>query len=186
MSNLRAVCPTAQEQLESCLPNSTRATAKQLPRPPRQQSARKRAPLPKAPEHDRVLPNSARALRAPSNCFRSRARPVCKHFGAPQIARRTACSPQNRQALEVTKAYVLKQAFVAATKWRTGTPSPERGTHSALRYHVKTRSNSFHSTLEPNTEVFNKVSRSLAQFTLVNFFSTLLNKGGSTNCPSAS
>ena len=52
---------------------------------------------------------------------------------------------------------------------------------------VKTRSNSFHSTLEPNTEVFSKVSRSLAQFTLVNSFSTLLNKGGSTcNCPSAS
>ena len=54
-------------------------------------------------------------------------------------------------------------------------------------YCVKTRSNSFHSTLEPNTEVFSKVSRSLAQFTLVNSFSTLLNKGGSTcNCPSAS
>ena len=52
---------------------------------------------------------------------------------------------------------------------------------------VKTRSNSFHSTLEPNTEVFSKVSRSLAQFTLVNSVSTLLNKGGSTcNCPSAS
>ena len=62
-----------------------------------------------------------------------------------------------------------------------------RGTHSALRYHVKTRSNSFHSTLEPNTEVFSKVSRSLAQFTLVNSVSTLLNKGGITcNCPSAS
>ena len=71
--------------------------------------------------------------------------------------------------------------------WRTGTPSPERGTHSALRYHVKTRSNSFHSTLEPNTEVFSKVSRSLAQFTLVNSVSTLLNKGGNTcNCPKAS
>ena len=52
---------------------------------------------------------------------------------------------------------------------------------------VKTRSNSFHSTLEPNTEVFSKVSRSLAQFTLVNSVSTLLNKGGITcNCPSAS
>ena len=49
---------------------------------------------------------------------------------------------------------------------------------------MKTRSNSFHSTLEPNTEVFSKVSRSLAQFTLVNFVSTLLNKGGITcNCP---
>ena len=49
---------------------------------------------------------------------------------------------------------------------------------------VKTRSNSFHSTLEPNTEVFSKVFRSLAQFTLVNSVSTLLNKGGSTcNCP---
>ena len=55
------------------------------------------------------------------------------------------------------------------------------------RLSVKTRSNSFHSTLEPNTEVFSKVSRSLAQFTLVNSVSTLLNKGGSTcNCPSAS
>ena len=43
------------------------------------------------------------------------------------------------------------------------------------------------STLEPNTEVFSKVSRSLAQFTLVNSVSTLLNKGGSTcNCPKAS
>ena len=52
---------------------------------------------------------------------------------------------------------------------------------------VKTRSNSFHSTLEPNTEVFSKVSRSLAQFTLVNSVSTLLNKGGmSCNCPKAS
>ena len=52
---------------------------------------------------------------------------------------------------------------------------------------MKTRSNSFHSTLEPNTEVFSKVSRSLAQFTLVNSVSTLLNKGGSTcNCPNAS
>ena len=52
---------------------------------------------------------------------------------------------------------------------------------------VKTRSNSFHSTLEPNTEVFSKVSRSLAQFTLVNSVSTLLNKGGITcNCPRAS
>ena len=52
---------------------------------------------------------------------------------------------------------------------------------------VKTRSNSFHSTLEPNTEVFSKVSRSLAQFTLVNSVSTLLNKGGITcNCPNAS
>ena len=52
---------------------------------------------------------------------------------------------------------------------------------------VKTRSNSFHSTLEPNTEVFSKVSRSLAQFTLVNSVSTLLNKGGNTcNCPNAS
>ena len=52
---------------------------------------------------------------------------------------------------------------------------------------MKTRSNSFHSTLEPNTEVFSKVSRSLAQFTLVNSVSTLLNKGGSTcNCPKAS
>ena len=52
---------------------------------------------------------------------------------------------------------------------------------------VKTRSNSFHSTLEPNTEVFSKVSRSLAQFTLVNSVSTLLNKGGMTcNCPKAS
>ena len=52
---------------------------------------------------------------------------------------------------------------------------------------VKTRSNSFHSTLEPNTEVFSKVSRSLAQFTLVNSISTLLNKGGmSCNCPKAS
>ena len=52
---------------------------------------------------------------------------------------------------------------------------------------VKTRSNSFHSTLEPNTEVFSKVSRSLAQFTLVNSISTLLNKGGITcNCPKAS
>ena len=52
---------------------------------------------------------------------------------------------------------------------------------------VKTRSNSFHSTLEPNTEVFSKVSRSLAQFTLVNSVSTLLNKGGITcNCPKAS
>ena len=61
------------------------------------------------------------------------------------------------------------------------------GTHSALRYHVKTRSNSFHSTLEPNTEMFSKVSRSLAQFTLVNSVSTLLNKGGmSCNCPKAS
>ena len=52
---------------------------------------------------------------------------------------------------------------------------------------MKTRSNSFHSTLEPNTEVFSKVSRSLAQFTLVNSVSTLLNKGGITcNCPKAS
>ena len=52
---------------------------------------------------------------------------------------------------------------------------------------MKTRSNSFHSTLEPNTEVFSKVSRSLAQFTLVNSVSTLLNKGGNTcNCPKAS
>ena len=52
---------------------------------------------------------------------------------------------------------------------------------------VKTRSNSFHSTLEPNTEVFSKVSRSLAQFTLVNSVSTLLDKGGMTcNCPKAS
>ena len=52
---------------------------------------------------------------------------------------------------------------------------------------VKTRSNSFHSTLEPNTEVFSKVSRSLAQFTLVNSVSTLPNKGGmSCNCPRAS
>ena len=52
---------------------------------------------------------------------------------------------------------------------------------------VKTRSNSFHSTLEPNTEVFSKVSRSLAQFTLVNSVSTLLNKGGNTcNCAEAS
>ena len=52
---------------------------------------------------------------------------------------------------------------------------------------MKTRSNSFHSTLEPNTEVFSKVSRSLAQFTLVNSISTLLNKGGmSCNCPKAS
>ena len=52
---------------------------------------------------------------------------------------------------------------------------------------MKTRSNSFHSTLEPNTEVFSKVSRSLAQFTLVNSVSTLLNKGGITcNCPRAS
>ena len=55
------------------------------------------------------------------------------------------------------------------------------------RVTVKTRSNSFHSTLEPNTEVFSKVSRSLAQFTLVNSVSTLLNKGGmSCNCPRAS
>ena len=61
------------------------------------------------------------------------------------------------------------------------------GTHSTLRYHVKTQSNSFHSTLEPNTKVFSKVSRSLAQFTLVNSVSTLLNKGGSTcNCSKAS
>ena len=56
-----------------------------------------------------------------------------------------------------------------------------------LAQFVKTRSNSFHSTLEPNTEVFSKVSRSLAQFTLVNSVSTLLNKGGITcNCPKAS
>ena len=50
--------------------------------------------------------------------------------------------------------------------------------HKGPPLHVKTRSNSFHSTLEPNTEVFSKVSRSLAQFTLVNSFSTLLNKRG--------
>ena len=48
---------------------------------------------------------------------------------------------------------------------------------------LKTRSNSFHSTFEPNTEVFSKVSRSLAQLTLVNSVSTLLNKEDSTcNC----
>ena len=35
----------------------------------------------------------------------------------------------------------------------------------------------FHSTLEPNTEVFSKVSRSLAQ---MNSVSTLLSKGGMT------
>ena len=61
------------------------------------------------------------------------------------------------------------------------------GCGMVFQSHVKTRSNSFHSTLEPNTEVFSKVSRSLAQFTLVNSVSTLLNKGGITcNCPSAS
>ena len=93
---------------------------------------------------------------------------------------------------------------------RLQTPEPHRLKHAAkpkileaksslpdptYRFHerrlpaasVKTRSNSFHSTLEPNTEVFSKVSRSLAQFTLVNSVSTLLNKGGSTcNCPRAS
>ena len=41
----------------------------------------------------------------------------------------------------------------------------------------ETRSNSFHSTFEPNTEVFSKVSRSLAQFILVNSFSTLQSVG---------
>ena len=52
------------------------------------------------------------------------------------------------------------------------------GTHSVLRYHVKTQSRLLFfscSTLEPNTEVFSKVSQSLA---LVNSVSTLLNKGG--------
>ena len=77
----------------------------------------------------------------------------------------------------------------ASQRDRASTPSSQRGAIcSALVGHsVKTRSNSFHSTLEPNTEVFSKVSRSLAQFTLVNSVSTLLNKGGSTcNCPKAS
>ena len=71
--------------------------------------------------------------------------------------------------------------------WRHSLPSPSPPLPPPLPLSVKTRSNSFHSTLEPNTEVFSKVSRSLAQFTLVNSVSTLLNKGGmSCNCPKAS
>ena len=42
---------------------------------------------------------------------------------------------------------------------------------------VNTQRNSFHCTLEPNTEMFSKVSR-LTQFILVNSISTLLHKGG--------
>ena len=42
-------------------PNSSRATAKQLPRPPRQQSARKRASLPNSSGARKHSQNSSRA-----------------------------------------------------------------------------------------------------------------------------
>ena len=48
-----------------------------------------------APEHDGALPNSSPVLRAQEDCFRSSARPVCKHFRAPKITNPTASSPQN-------------------------------------------------------------------------------------------
>ena len=77
--------------------------------------------------------------------------------------------------------------FARGPLLKTSSKASKGGKSIVRNKSVKTRSNSFHSTLEPNTEVFSKVSRSLAQFTLVNSFSTLLNKGGSTcNCPSAS
>ena len=78
--------------------------------------------------------------------------------------------------------------LLAATRdTMASSESPTNPTSSRCPMLCKTRSNSFHSTLEPNTEVFSKVSRSLAQFTLVNSVSTLLNKGGmSCNCPRAS
>ena len=39
--------------------------------------------------------NSSPVLRAQEDCFRSSARPVCKHFRAPKITNPTASSPQN-------------------------------------------------------------------------------------------
>ena len=86
---------------------------------------------------------------------------------------------------EPSEANLVKLLDLWSAGWKQR--GRTRAVECALSPGVKTRSNSFHSTLEPNTEVFSKVSRSLAQFTLVNSFSTLLNKGGSTcNCPSAS
>ena len=85
--------------------------------------------------------------------------------------------------VDVAKQWLFASSF-ASIQQLAGTCSHKGQYQSVI---VKTRSNSFHSTLEPNTEVFSKVSRSLAQFTLVNSVSTLLNKGGiSCNCPTAS
>ena len=80
-----------------------------------------------APEHNRALPNSSRALRARPNYFRSRARPVCKYFRAPEIADPTASSPQNRQALKLPNSTLcLETRPVAITEWELTTPSLER------------------------------------------------------------
>ena len=134
---LRAAHPAAHELLMSCtratyellLPNSSWATAKQLrsSSPPNRLARVSARRSQTAPERDGALPNSSRALRAPSNCFRSRARPVCKHFRAPKIARRKASSPQNRQALQVQNSTLcLETRPVAATEWELTTPSRRR------------------------------------------------------------
>ena len=81
-----------------------------------------------APERDGSPSNSSQTLRAPSNCFRTRTRPVCKHFRAPKIPSPMASSLQNRQAVKVTNSGLcLETGLVAATERRAGTPSPERG-----------------------------------------------------------
>ena len=90
--------------------------------------------------------------------------------------------PRARFAAKCSRKPTLELSSFSRGSYALKPVSPRNESHT-----VKTRSNSFHSTLEPNTEVFSKVSRSLAQFTLVNSVSTLLNKGGmSCNCPRAS
>ena len=94
-------------------------------------------------------------------------------------------SPEHLQYFALIKAQACQHAQTCHKQLKFQAKGSRA--HKRKPNFVKTRSNSFHSTLEPNTEVFSKVSRSLAQFTLVNSFSTLLNKGGITcNCPNAS
>ena len=74
-------------------PNSSRATAKQLPRPPRQQSARKRASLPNSSGARRSTPKTARPPRAAPKQLRS----TTTHS---KIARERRADPQS--AFEAT------------------------------------------------------------------------------------
>ena len=130
-SSLRAAYE--QPSLRGCIPNTLRA-------PYEQHTSSLRAayeqPTRLYSEHPASTLRACEAaglsaarepLRAPFCCLRSNARPVCSHFGAPQIPRAPASRPENRYSLRVPNSSLcLELRPVAVIEWSAGTPSPER------------------------------------------------------------
>ena len=114
-----------------------------------------------------------RLCRLPSKAENRTTKPQVLCLGHSQTSKFKPTPTVENLACCATVENTKFQATSRAVRSRTSATSREyRGcrVHCCRAENVKTRSNSFHSTLEPNTEVFSKVSRSLAQFTLVNSY----------------